>query len=174
MESILGPTSFRRQPFSNNLRIVFRLISLSVNEIQQSLKVRLYKKEGNLNFGFSCNSLCVNTFDFPLNCRLFGFSLLSCLTETVMSGSKKPLHRFSFLTDSAASRVAAFLREQRHHQMPGWRIMKRWSCTARSPREDQALLLRRHLPLVPNKASSDAGPELAGRVAERRWKARRP
>ena len=34
------------------------------------------------------------------------------------------------------------------HQMPGRRIMKRWSCTARSPREDQALLLRRHLPLV--------------------------
>ena len=34
---------------------------------------------------------------------------------------------------------------------------------ASSPREDQALLLRRRLPLVPNKASSDAGPELAGR-----------
>ena len=39
-----------------------------------------------------------------------------------------------------------------------------WSCTAtRSLREDQALLLRRRLPLVPNKASSDAGPELASR-----------
>ena len=33
----------------------------------------------------------------------------------------------------------------------------------KKPREDQALLLRRRLPLVPNKASSDAGPELAGR-----------
>ena len=44
----------------------------------------------------------------------------------------------------------------------------------RSLREDQALLLRRRLPLVPNKASSDAGPESAGRVAVRRWKARRP
>ena len=33
----------------------------------------------------------------------------------------------------------------------------------RSLREDQALLLCRRLPLVPNKASSDAGPELAGR-----------
>ncbi len=39
------------------------------------------------------------------------------------------------------------------HQMPGRRIMKRWSCTARSPREDQALLLRRHLPLVPTVAT---------------------
>lgn len=90
MESTRWPTSFRRQPFSNNLRIVFRLISLSVNEIHQSLKVRLYKKEGNLNFGSSCNSLCVNTFDLPLNCMLFGIFLLSCLSETVMSGSKKP------------------------------------------------------------------------------------
>ena len=62
---------------------------------------------------------------------------------------------------------------------------QKWSCPAtRSLREDQALLLRRRLPLVPraasphgdnlvaavrslfkrsNKASSDAGPELAGR-----------
>ena len=41
---------------------------------------------------------------------------------------------------------------------------QKWSCAAtRSLREDQALLLRRRLPLVPNKASSDAGPELAGR-----------
>ena len=40
----------------------------------------------------------------------------------------------------------------------------KWSCPAiRSLREDQALLLRRRLPLVPNKASSDVGPELAGR-----------
>ena len=43
-------------------------------------------------------------------------------------------------------------------------VCQKWSCPAtRSPREDQALLLRRRLPLVPNKASSDAGPELAGR-----------
>ena len=34
---------------------------------------------------------------------------------------------------------------------------------ARSPREDQALLLRRRLPLVPNKASSDAGRRTAKR-----------
>ena len=41
---------------------------------------------------------------------------------------------------------------------------RKQSCPAtRSRREDQALLLRRRLPLVPNKASSDAGPELAGR-----------
>ena len=33
----------------------------------------------------------------------------------------------------------------------------------RSPCEDQALPLRGPLPLVPNKASSDAGPKLAGR-----------
>ena len=40
---------------------------------------------------------------------------------------------------------------------------RKQSCPAtRSRREDQALLLRRRLPLVPNKASSDAGPELAG------------
>ena len=73
---------------------------------------------------------------------------------------------------------------------------QKWSCPAtRSLREDQALLLRRRLPLVPraasphggnlvvavrslfkrcNKASSDAGPELAGRAAMQRWKARRP
>ena len=43
------------------------------------------------------------------------------------------------------------------HQMPGWRIMKRWSCAARSPREDQALLLRRRLPLVPRAASPHGG-----------------
>ena len=43
------------------------------------------------------------------------------------------------------------------HQMPGRRIMKRWSCTARSPREDQALLLRRRLPLVPRAASPHGG-----------------
>ena len=113
-----------------------------------------------------------------------------------MPGNKKPLYRFSFLSDSTAVRVAAFLRDQRHHQMPGrsWRaveacgdgepvgpdrplekgvggietghqipgrrIMKRWSCTARSPREDQALLLRRRLPLVP-RAASPHGDNLA-------------
>ena len=44
--------------------------------------------------------------------------------------------------------------------MPGRRIMKRWSCTARSPREDQALLLRRRLPLVP-RAASPHGDNLA-------------
>ena len=32
----------------------------------------------------------------------------------------------------------------------------------KKPREDQTLMLCRRLPLVPNKASSDAGPELAG------------
>ena len=90
VEDIRGPTSFRRQPFSNNLRIWFWHIPQSVNEIRQSLKVRLYKKEGNLNFGFSCNSLWVNTFYHQPKCRLFGFSLQSCLTETVMSGNKKP------------------------------------------------------------------------------------
>ena len=43
-------------------------------------------------------------------------------------------------------------------------VCQKWSCPAtRSPREDQALLLCRRLPLVPNKASSDAGPELVGR-----------
>ena len=42
--------------------------------------------------------------------------------------------------------------------------LERARAAARSPREDQALLLRRHLPLVPNKASSDAGPKLAGRA----------
>jgi hypothetical protein len=46
------------------------------------------------------------------------------------------------------------------HQMPGRRIMKRWSCTARSLREDQALLLRRRLPLVP-RAASPHGDNLA-------------
>ena len=41
---------------------------------------------------------------------------------------------------------------------------RKQSCPAtRSRREDQALLLRGYLALVPNKASSDAGPELAGR-----------
>ena len=54
-------------------------------------------------------------------------------------------------------------------------VWLKWSCPAtRSPREDQALLLCRRLHLVPNKASSDAGPESAGRKATRRWKARRP
>ena len=33
---------------------------------------------------------------------------------------------------------------------------------ARSPREDQALLLRRRLPLVPNKASSDVRAGVGG------------
>jgi len=33
----------------------------------------------------------------------------------------------------------------------------------KKPREDQTLMLCRRLPLVPNKASSDAGPESAGR-----------
>ena len=43
-------------------------------------------------------------------------------------------------------------------------VWLKWSCPAtRSPREDQTLMLCRRLPLVPNKASSDAGPELAGR-----------
>ena len=32
-------------------------------------------------------------------------------------GNKKPLCRFSLLTDSAADRAAEFLREPRHHQM---------------------------------------------------------
>ena len=42
--------------------------------------------------------------------------------------------------------------------------LRKQSCPAtRSRREDQALLLRGSLALVPNKASSDAGPELAGR-----------
>ena len=40
---------------------------------------------------------------------------------------------------------------------------ERTRAAARSPREIQTLLLRGSLPLVPNKASSDAGPELAGR-----------
>ena len=47
-----------------------------------------------------------------------------------MPGNKKSLYHSSFLSDSAAGRVAAFFR---------------------------------FLALVPNKASSDAGPELAGR-----------
>ena len=41
--------------------------------------------------------------------------------------------------------------------------LERARAAARSPRENQALLLRGSLPLVPNKALSDAGPELAGR-----------
>ena len=53
-----------------------------------------------------------------------------------LSGNKKPLYRFSFLSDSAAGRVAAFFRDQRHHQMPGrsWRAgqaQRRWK--ARRP-----------------------------------------
>ena len=43
--------------------------------------------------------------------------------------------------------------------------LERARAAARSPRENQALPLRGSLPLVPNKASSDAGPELAGRAA---------
>ena len=39
----------------------------------------------------------------------------------------------------------------------------RKSASKRHVQQQEALLLRRHLPLVPNKASSDAGPELAGR-----------
>ena len=43
-------------------------------------------------------------------------------------------------------------------------VCQKWSCPAtRSPREDQALLLCRRLPLVPNKASSDAGRRTAKR-----------
>ena len=37
----------------------------------------------------------------------------------------------------------------------------------KKPREDQALLLCRRLPLVPNKASSDAGPKNSEAVAMR-------
>ncbi len=39
----------------------------------------------------------------------------------------------------------------------------RKSASKRHVQQQEALLLRRRLPLVPNKASSDAGPELAGR-----------
>ena len=71
---------------------------------------------GNLAFALSANWLRINTFGCCINFRLFGFSLRSCLTETIISGynlqlcltevvmpsNKKPLYRFSFLTDSAA------------------------------------------------------------------------
>ena len=40
---------------------------------------------------------------------------------------------------------------------------ERTRAAARSPREIQTLLLRGSLPLVPNKASSDAGPKLSSR-----------
>ena len=49
------------------------------------------------------------------------------------------------------------------HQMPGrsWRAGKAFAAmarvAARSPREDQALLLRRRLPLVPRAASPHGG-----------------
>ena len=52
------------------------------------------------------------------------------------------------------------------HQMPGrsWRAVKAFAemarAAARSPREDQALLLRRRLPLVP-RAASPHGSNLA-------------
>ena len=35
-----------------------------------------------------------------------GYNLQLCLTEVVMPSNKKPLYRFSFLTDSAVGRVA--------------------------------------------------------------------
>ena len=65
------------------------------------------------------------------------------------------------------SDVTAVLRttpKQSNEASPKERL-ERARATARSPRENQALLLRRQLPLVPNKASSDAGPELTGRAA---------
>ena len=42
----------------------------------------------------------------PYGNNHLGYNLQLCLTEVVMPSNKKPLYRFSFLTDSAAGREA--------------------------------------------------------------------
>ena len=71
---------------SNNLLVGFWRISLNVNKIERMFKYRLCKKVGNLAFALSANWLRINTFVCCINFRLFGFSLRSCLTETIISG----------------------------------------------------------------------------------------
>ena len=124
---------------SNNLLVGFWRISLNVNKIERMFKYRLCKKVGNLAFALSANWLRINTFVCCINFRLFGFSL-----------SDHALRKLS-----SPATISSY-------------VCQKWSCPAtRSPREDQALLLCRRLPLVPNKASSDAGPESAGNAAAR-------
>gem|GEM_PF-4876986 len=48
-------------------------------------KCRLCEKVGNPAFALSANWLQINTFVCCINFRLFGFSLRSCLTETIIS-----------------------------------------------------------------------------------------
>ena len=98
-------------------------------------KCRLCEKVGNLAFALSANWLRINTFVCCINFRLFGFSLSD--------------HALRKLSSTAT--ISSY-------------VCQKWSCPAtRSPREDQALLLCRRLPLVPNKASSDAGRRTAKR-----------
>ena len=58
---------------------------LSVNNIQRATKCRLCEKMGNLTFALSANTLRISTFAGCVNSRLFGFSLLGCLSEAIVS-----------------------------------------------------------------------------------------
>ena len=93
---------------------------------------------GNLAFTDHHNQLTISNIHKMSTCRLF-----EKFTATSRQCLGQPLNKAKRPVRKSASK--------RHVQQQ------------EAPREDQALLLRRHLPLVPNKASSDAGPELAGR-----------